>query len=281
MNLVRLLYDIAPPAKNSRGTDANSKMIDHICRVVAAVKKEGIYVLITPYWADHVKHVPASWHIDGWPENQTPQGLLFFNPTLQTAYRAWMKELLARKNPYTGIPLSQDPAVACIQLQNEDGLLWWSAQANQRGGSSSSWASSSATGSLRSTARSIRRRVIGGGAMKEDDPSRGILGIQILWHLTQPAGGPLKKRLADQLQFLAETMHRFNAETARYLHEELGCKQLINAGNWMTADSIRLNDAERWSYTANEVMGAEQEFRHCPRGPGRCVAGQQGRSVPE
>ena len=57
-----------------------------------------------------------------------------------------------------------------------------------------------------------------------------------------PRSGGFKKRLDDQLQFFAETMYRFNAEIARYLHEDLGCKQLINAGNWKTVDSIRLNE---------------------------------------
>ena len=66
--------------------------------------------------------------MDGWPENQAPSGLLFFNPKLQEGYKAWLKALLARPNPYTGIPLAQDPALAIIQLQNEDSLLFWTSQ---------------------------------------------------------------------------------------------------------------------------------------------------------
>ena len=83
------------------------------------------------------------------------------------------------------------------------------------------------------------------------------------------ATGGLKKRLDDQLQFFAETMYRFNAEIARYLREELGCQQLINAGNWKTADSIRLNDAERWSYTANEVLAVNTYYSPVHIGPDR------------
>ncbi len=36
-----------------------------------------------------------------------------------------MKALCTRTNPYTGIKLADEPAVAVIQLQNEDSLLWW------------------------------------------------------------------------------------------------------------------------------------------------------------
>ena len=64
-------------------------------------------------------------------------------------------------------------------------------------------------------------------------------------------------------------MYRFNAEIGRYLREELGCLQLINAGNWKTADSIRLNDVERWSYTANEVLAVNRYYSPVHIGPDR------------
>jgi hypothetical protein len=267
VNLVRILENIASRAKNPRLIDADLKIVDRIWRVVAAMKKEGIYVLISPCWTAQLKPIPANWKIDGWPENQAPQGLLFFNPTLQTGYRAWLKALLAPKNPYTGVPLGQDPSLACIQLQNEDGLLWWAEQSIKGkqlellGKQFGDWAAAK-YGTVEAALRDW-----GGGAMKEDEPSRGILGIHIIWHLTQPASGGFKKRLDDQLQFLAETMRHFNAETARYLREELQCKSLINAGNWTTADNIRLNDVERWSYTANEVMAVNRYYDPIHMGP--------------
>jgi hypothetical protein len=59
---------------------------------------------------------------------------------------------------------------------------------------------------------------------------------------------------------MARTMHTFNADMAKYLREELGCKQLVNAGNWRTCDQVVVDDAERWSYTANEVIGKNHYF---------------------
>ena len=105
--------------------------------------------------------------------------------------------------------------------------------------------------------------------MPEDDVSRGIVGIYIVWEWTQPREGGRKRRLDDQLEFFAETMFRFNQEIARYLREELGCKQLINAGNWQTADTTRLNDVERWSYTANEVIAVNNYYSPVHIGPDR------------
>src|SRR6185437_4786164 len=71
----------------------------------------------------------AGWGIEGHSGTSDLWGLLFFDETLQAGYKAWVRALYARKNPYTGIPLSQDPSVAVIQIQNEDSLLFWTTMA--------------------------------------------------------------------------------------------------------------------------------------------------------
>ena len=98
---------------------------------------------------------------------------------------------------------------------------------------------------------------------------RASSGLLLVWEWTQPREGGRKRRLDDQLEFYAKTMHRFNAECARYLREDLGCKQLINAGNWRTADAAKLDDAERWSYTANEVIAVNRYYSPVHIGPDR------------
>ena len=233
------------------------------------MKKEGIYTSISPYWSAELKHVPASWGIEGWPEDQSPVGLLFFNPRLQEGYKAWLKALLAPPNPYTGIPLAKDPALgddpapergqpAVLDRAEHQGQAARAAgQAVRRLGQGEVW-------HARGGSAPLGWRWTAGGrpvARHPGHPHR--LGVH-----PAPSGG-LKKRLDDQLQFFAETMYRFNAEIARYLREDLGCKQLINAGNWRTADSIRLNDAERWSYTANEVLAVNRYYSPVHIGPDR------------
>src|SRR5208337_168776 len=180
-----------------------------------------------------------------------------------------LKAQLTPPNPYTGIPLAKDPALAMIQIQNEDSLLFWTEQSIKGkqlellGKQFGDW-----TKAKYGTLQAALRHWDGGG-LPEDDPARGVLGIHIVWQFTQPRSGGFKKRLDDQPQFFAATMYRFNAEIARYLREELGCKQLINAGNWKTVDSIRLNDVERWSYTANEVLAVNGYYSPVHLGPDR------------
>ena len=75
-----------------------------------------------PYWA--ATSAPKSWGLEG-IENASAWSVLFFNKKLQDGYKAWVKELYTRPNPYDGgLPLSQEPAVGIIQIQNEDGLFF-------------------------------------------------------------------------------------------------------------------------------------------------------------
>ena len=95
----------------------------------------------------------------------------------------------------------------------------------------------------------------------------------IVWELTQAARnqkgdkGGRGPRLSDQAEFMSRLMFDFNREIARYLREDLGCRQLINAGNWRSADQVILDDAERWSYTANEVIAKNHYFQGLHKGP--------------
>ncbi|MGC8638269.1 MAG: hypothetical protein ACP5XB_00145 [Isosphaeraceae bacterium] len=269
VNMVRFHGELESKDRSARLTDVDQKTIDQAWKLVAAMKREGIYTTISPYWAASLKHVPPSWGIEGWPEDHDAQGLLFFNPRLQEGYKAWLKQLLTPVNPYTGIPLARDPALAIIQLQNEDSMLFWTMQ-NVKGTQLQflgklfgKW--------LTKKYGSIDRALQAwdGDRMPEDDPAQGMLGIHIIWEWTQPSRGGRRRRLDDQLEFYAETMCRFNQEMARYLREELGCKQLVNAGNWKTADQTRLGDVERWSYTANEVLAVNNYYSPVHIGPDR------------
>jgi hypothetical protein len=193
-------------------------------------------------------------------------GLLFFDHKLQAAYKEWLRQVLTEKNPHTGIPLAQDPALAIIQIQNEDSLLFWTSQA------------------IKGTARKELRRQFAqfltkkygslekakaawGGAAPSpdqdslDDFANGEAALYIVWQLTQHGGAEgQQRRCADQMQFVTETMRAFNQMIGEYLKKDLGCKQLVNAGNWRTADNATMLDGERWSYAANEVMAVNRYY---------------------
>jgi hypothetical protein len=104
-----------PKEPSSNLTRVDRKAIDKAHRMVAELKKQGIYTMITPYWVAKGSDV-TNWGIDGYTGRSGRTdglwGLLFFNEKLQAAYKNWMKELLTSENPYTGLPLASEPS--CI-----------------------------------------------------------------------------------------------------------------------------------------------------------------------
>jgi len=262
INMVRFHTNITPGG--NRLTDVDAAEREQIWRGVAAMKKEGIYVTLSPYWAGASRVTPVMGYLDDGGNHNW--GLLFFDKKLQDAYKGWLKQLLAETNPHTGIPLARDPALAIIQIQNEDSLLFWTSQG------------------IKGAARKELRRQFGAFATKKygslekamaawqnagptadqdgpDEFAGGEAALYIVWELTQHRGNAgQQQRCADQMEFLTATMRDFNKMIGAFLKTELGCKQLVNAGNWRCADNVTMLDAERQSYTANDVMAVNRYY---------------------
>lgn len=271
VNMVRVHAQLCVEKEGARLTDVDETVVDGIQRFVAEAKKQGIYVTISPYWS-HTQKIPASWGLDTYTGQSGPEGLIFFESRLQDAYKTWVKELYSRPNPYAEnhAPLRDEPAVAVIQVQNEDSLLFWTSQ-----------------GILEPFAGKLRRlfadflvkkygsleaarKAWGEARHKDDDFAAGKVGLEIIWRFTSQAPKPDRawaKRLADQLEFMARLQYGFYRDIAAYYRETLGCKQLINATNWRTADPVLLEDVERWTYTATDVSAINRYTGGVHSGP--------------
>jgi len=264
VNMVRFHGNITPKGANLMECDTEQR--EHLWKLVADMKKEGIYTTFSPYWAGPSRVKPAMGVLD--PGKNGNWGTLFFDKKLQEAYKAWMKQVLTEKNPHTGIPLAQDPALAIIQLQNEDSLLFYTSQGI--GGTAIKDLRKQFGDFLAKKYGSLDKvkESWGGDApVKEDNFAAGEAGFYIVWEMTQRRQGAQQKRLSDQMQFFTETMYNFNKTMGDFIHNELGCKALINAGNWRTADNVTMLDSERYSYTPNEIMGVNRYFGGAHEGP--------------
>lgn len=256
INMVRIHTQLAPGAKGSKLTNVDEKEINGIWQFVAALKKEGIYVTISPYWA--TRRDVSEWGIEGLTGASDLWGVLFFDEKLQDGYKVWVRALYEPKNPYTGIPLAKDPAVGIIQVQNEDSLLFWTTQGmkpallERLGKKFGEWLLPR-YGSLYRA-----REVWEGSGHEHDDFASGKVGLFKIWHMTQDLKGGTAKRVNDEHQFYAETQRRFYADMEHFYRGQLGCRQLLNASNWVTADAVRLNDSERWSYAAMDVLAVNK-----------------------
>lgn len=259
VNMVRCHAQISPSSSSPDLNNPNEAEIDWIWRVVAAMKKQGIYTTISPYWGVQMQLNPA-WGITAADGANNCLTLLFFDEKLQNAYRNWMRTLLGTKNPYTGIALAQDPAVGIISLQNEDSLLFWTV--DQLKGQQRSALGKKYGDWLKQKYASLdaARTAWSNVSLSGDDLANGVMDFYIIWEMTQKQSGGKAKRLADQLEFWTKSMLEFNRSIAAFLHDTVGCGQIINAGNWKTADTVYLEDCERYSYSSTEVVAVNRYF---------------------
>ena len=239
----------------------NTEEIDAIWRMVAVMKEEGIYSTISPFWPRFIDRIPNAWNLGDYSgTDKDPWGLLFFNERFQEAFKSWLTYLYTEENPYTGIPLKDDPAVGLIQVQNEDGVFFWTIQAVEP--------------SLRRTMESqfydwlidkygnveeAYAAWSGLSPMEDDNPAEGRMGIYQIYEATIPQSGGKDARISDQIAFFIEVQAGFYQEVYDHLRE-IGCQQLINATNWKTADAARLLDAERATNAVADVMAVNRYY---------------------
>ncbi|MEM6973804.1 MAG: hypothetical protein AAF577_13465 [Pseudomonadota bacterium] len=265
VNMVRLHGQLPQGGRKGGGIEAiEAGTREHLWRLVATMKEEGIYVTFSPYYPHLVRaEAQARW---GVPTDGTSMtGLLYFDPVVQEAYKGWLRQTLIPPNPHTGIALKDDPALAIIQMQNEDSLLFWTFN-NLKGrelrllGARFGEFLAEKYGSL-DAARAAWDNETAPGPVDgmDDDWESGVIALSGIWHLTGAHRGKNAiSRRADQAEFLTRLMHDWHAEIARFLREEIGAPQLFNAGNWRTADDVLLDDLERYAYTAGDVIGVNR-----------------------
>lgn len=274
VNMVRHHGQISPNPEDPQAklTDINLKERDWAWRQIAAFRKQGIYMTLSPYWGVPFK-VLADWGVTG-GAHENALALLFFEPKMQAAYKEWLRKLLTVENPYTGIPLAKDPALAIIQIQNEDSLFFWTVN-NLKGEARTLLRTQFSTwltrrhGSMASAMKAWENHRLSGD-------TESLPEFANIWEMTQSRSGGFSARLADQTQFWAETQAAFHKEVGRFLKQDLKCQQLVNAGNWKTANSSRLGDIERWTYLPNEVDAVNRYFDSLHKGPNNGWAVQKG-----
>ena len=261
--------------KNSKDlSKINKTLLDKIFYAVTAMKKEGIYTKLSYYFPLKLQIKPEH-GFKGYDSigNKTPFSLLFINEKMQKIYKEWAKQLLTTINPYTGISLAYDPAIAIIEIQNEDSLFFWTfdessipeAQMTLLEKKFGSWLAKKYT-SLPSRLKKWKSAI-----HKKDDAKTGRAGIFSAWAMT--SNGMIKQnkeqqaRIKDQIEFLTKHQYNFYKEMTAYLKNTLGCQSLISAGNWQTADDSALGAIEHYSYTAGDIIDQHGYFAGEHKGP--------------
>jgi len=271
VNLVRYFHQL--PTSNPTNINAvDPAYIEGAQRTVAAFKQQGIYTEIGLFW-ELPFTIRKGWGIDGYTNDVTgPSEVLMFDDQLKAAYKEWARQLFTATNAYTGLTLAQDPAVAIIEIQNEDSLLSWGLDTTalpqaQREKLEAKFGAflMGKYGGLAAAQTAWGNATI---PNQSDDPANGRMAVAVPWYMTADDSDSwflaLTLRMADQIQFLTELQRAFFQEMRDYYRNSLGCQSLIESGNWITADERFLTDAERYSYTVNEVIDRHPYFNPNP-----------------
>ena len=202
----------------------NAEKLDEWDRWFATLKKHGIYMT----WSCFYPHVITE--TDGYPAElyaelkkqgagRSSSGVVNFMPQLQDAEWEWLRTLLEHRNPHTGLRYVDEPALAIVEVHNED-CIFWHAPLNDL---------ANPKGRLPKHAAILKQKwaewlqgrypndaalgaAWGPGFRKDDSLSNPNMTIYGAWEMD--ADGPnqnkaAKRRLGDFIRFLAETQRDY------------------------------------------------------------------------
>jgi len=101
----------------------NPEALDRLDYFITKLKEYGIYVdlnLLVSRGFTSADGLPVEIDAMDWKDQQV---LGFFVGKVDELEREYAKQLLAHRNPYTGMTYAEDPAVAFVEIVNEQGLI--------------------------------------------------------------------------------------------------------------------------------------------------------------
>jgi hypothetical protein len=114
-------------------TQMTEKGLDHLDYFAQQLRDRGIYYGwshtygFTVVKGDAAKLLAYD-EIIRWQKTGTTGGLINYAEDVQDLLIEMVTNLLKHKNPYTGLTYAEDPALAYIELQNEDDIFWFSTE---------------------------------------------------------------------------------------------------------------------------------------------------------
>ncbi|ODS22829.1 hypothetical protein AB835_11995 [Candidatus Endobugula sertula] len=215
------------------------------------LRKQGITYGFSPIWdlkvlpGDKEKLAAYEEILQAAPHKPVTTGLVWFAEDVQNLHIATLINLLQHKNPYTGLSYATDPALAYVELQNEENSFFYSFMNKVRrhptyhqmlAGQFSDWLEKKygsethlieqwGQGALNTFSQE-------GGLPNEQLSQRNITPVISPWlydnHATQ---GRRAKRLQDSAEFLFEKQQQYYQRATQAIRAT-GFTGPIVAGNW-------------------------------------------------
>jgi hypothetical protein len=111
-------------ARGAGGTgELDPEALDRLDYLIDRLQRHGIYAnlnLLVGRPFNHADGLPADIERVGWKERHV---VGFFDETERKLQQDYARALLAHRNPYTGRTYAEDPGVAFVEINNENGLI--------------------------------------------------------------------------------------------------------------------------------------------------------------
>ena len=250
----------------------NTDNLDRLDRWFAILKEHGVYMT----WSMFYPHVITP--DDGYPTElyqelpnkgvgKSSSGMVAFMQLLQDAEWAWAEALLNHVNPYTGLTYKDDPALAIVEVHNEDSIFWHAPLNNLTDGSlpkhqailQSLWMEWLKN---RYTNEANLRQAWGAGVLNGDSVNNPSMKIYGAWEME--ADGPVfnktreQKRLGDFIRFLAETQRDYYQRRKQQIRDA-GFKGVIISTAWK-AGGAAADSANLWTDDAMDAIDRHNYF---------------------
>jgi hypothetical protein len=234
---------------------------------VAALKDEGIYTHLSIYFPLWLNFTDKTAGFPGYPaQGQHPFAVQFFNPRFQEMQKSWMSSLLTPVNPHTSLTLANDPAVAMVEVINEDSYFFWTFTPYQNIPAPQMEILERAYagyliekhGSLEAGSKDWPKQNVRG-----DDFAGGRVGFVPLYDMFNNK----TPRGRAQAEFLARHQRAYFDMMRDHLKKTVGYKGLVTASNWTTADARTLYPLERWSNGSVDLLDRHGYWSGPHKGP--------------
>ncbi len=248
----------------NRDGEVDPAKVQHAIDVVEAMKSQGIYTDFSVYWYSFISPKPNTPWLQGYDGKQNPFAALIFNPDFQNKYHEWWTALLTTPSKTTGKRLIDEPAVASLEMQNEDSLFFWTfadknipdAQMRIIEKLFGDWLTKK-YGSLDAALKQWH-----GLGTARDDVADGRMGFRQLWNIFNERTA----RDKDTVAFMTQLQRDFYQKTYAFLRG-LGFKGVIATSGWTTASQEYLGPLDKYTNTAGDYVDRHGYFGGSRHGP--------------